>query len=341
MIKTLPLGEILPDIPEPHRNLFSSPEWLTVIDQTYRPNLFMKCIERDWKAGSYIIYAVVRNFLEWKICVCSYCDYFDCGVTSFDDWEEFFAELRREYPEYRIAVRNLRDENVRRVKGLKELSRERFHILDIRENLDAVWRRAHDSFKAAVNQAADRKGVTVRTGGRAELDKFYRMHLEVRRRKYKIFPQPFRLFENIWREYMEKDKGVLLAAYSPGGKMIAANIYLFCGDTAYYKFNTSSQDALQYRPNNLLFWEGVKAAKARGLEFIDLGSSGYDQEGLIRYKNHTGARMIDIHHLGYTPPDYKPSQKRILRMWTWLFTRPWVPVPMVRFGSQVIYPYLA
>lgn len=341
MIKTRLLQEIIEELPGKHRNLFSSPEWLRVIDRTYHPRLFVKYIEREGKIGSYIIYAAVRNFLEWKICICSYCDYFDCYVDSVRDWEDFFADLRREYPEYRIAVRNLRDEKVRQVKGLKELSRERFHLLGIEDDLEAVWSRAHDSFKAAVNQAAKRKGVTVRAGGKEELKHFYRMHLEIRRRKYKVFPQPFSFFENIRREYIEKDRGVLLAAFSPDGEMIAANIYLFCGDTAYYKFNTSSQSALQYRPNNLLFWEGIKLAKSRGLKYIDLGSSGCDQEGLIRYKNHTGAEMKDIIHLGYTPPDYKASQKRILRAWTAVFTQPWMPVPLVRFGSRVIYPYLA
>jgi lipid II:glycine glycyltransferase (peptidoglycan interpeptide bridge formation enzyme) len=123
--------------------------------------------------------------------------------------------------------------------------------------------------------------------------------------------------------------------------LIAANMYLICANTLYYKINTSSLEALHFRPNNLMFWEGIKFAKERGLEYVDLGSSGCEQEGLILFKNHTGAKIYDITHLGYAPPNYKFSQKRILRIMTKSFTLPFVPDFMIKMGSHWIYPYLA
>ncbi len=123
--------------------------------------------------------------------------------------------------------------------------------------------------------------------------------------------------------------------------MIAANVYLVCGNTLYYKFNTSSLEALSLRPNNLLFWEGIKLAKDRNLALIDMGSSGWDQKGLILFKDHTGAQTMDIVHLGYTPEGYRFSQKIILKILTRFFTLPWMPDFMVRLGSHLIYPYLA
>ena len=109
MVKTLPLNEALSslNLPNLHRNLFSSPEWLSVIQEAYDVKLFVKYLEHDGGVRSYIIYSVVKNFLEWKICVCSYCDYFDCQVATVDDWILFLKELRHEYPEYRIAILNL------------------------------------------------------------------------------------------------------------------------------------------------------------------------------------------------------------------------------------------
>jgi hypothetical protein len=322
------------------RNLFSSSDWLTVLEKTYHLQLFVKYIQRDNGVTSYVLYSVVKNFLEWKICILSYCDYCDCQVSSFEDWQMIFQSLRAEYPRFRIAIRNLRDENVRRIPELKELSREKFHILDVRDDLDTIWRRAHDSFKAAVNQAK-RNGVVVKRCGKEDLLKFYDLHLKIRKYKYRIFPQPYKFFDIIWEQYMDRDRGVLLGAFDSQGKFIGGNVYLICGNTLYYKFNTSSQAALGLRPNNLVFWEGIRLAKERNLQFLDLGSSGLHQKGLILFKDHTGASSQEIIHLGFEPRGYRYSQKRILKVMTSFFTQSWMPNAMVRWGSHVIYPFLA
>lgn len=341
-MKTLPLQEALTtlNLPGLERNLFSSPSWLAVIRKTYGTKIFVKYIERDHEIKSYIIYSIVQNFLEWKVCICSYCDYFDCYVTDIEDWQLFFAALRDEYPGFRIAIRNLRDTYARQNPNFTLLSKEWIHTLDIRAGLEQIWVGINDSFRSAVKQAEKNK-VTIRIGGKAELRLFYEMYLKLRKQKYRIFPQPFRFFENIWEEFIEKDNGFLLCAYDREGNFIAATIYLICGDTLYYKSNTSDVRALKLRPNNLMFWEGVKKAKERQLEFVDLGSSGYDQEGLVLFKNHTGAKAMEIHHLGFAPVGYKFSEKRILKMYTRLFTMPWVPDRVVEWGSDFIYPFLA
>ena len=188
---------------------------------------------------------------------------------------------------------------------------------------------------------AEKSGVMVRPCGKDGLRKFYDLHLRLRKNKYRLFPQPYRFFDIIWKGYMEKNAGALLGAFDSRGRFIGGTIYLICGNTLYYKFNTSALDALKERPNNILLWEGIKFAKSRGLRFVDMGSSGLEQKGLIMFKEHAGAEGSFITHLGFHPPDYKFSQKRILCVMTWLFTRPWMPNIFVRWGSSRIYPYLA
>ena len=302
-VKTLSLQEALDrlTLPALDRNLFSSPAWLQVLQKTYSVRLFVKYIEANGAVSSYIVYSVVKNFLEWKICVCSYCDYCDGHVQTKEDWQAFIEDLRREYPDYRIAVRNLRDEIVRECAPLKVLNKERFHLLDVRAPEETLWKQAHDSFKAAVNQGK-RMGVRVEVCPVSELKKFFELHLLVRKYKYRVFPQPYIFFKNIWDAFIEKGQGILLGAYDPQGRFIGGNIFLICGNTLYYKFNTSSKEGLKFRPNNILIWEGICFAKKKGLEFVDLGSSGCEQTGLIRFKEHTGAEGMDITHLGYHPP---------------------------------------
>jgi hypothetical protein len=342
-LKTLHLSQAFQslDLPGLERNLFSSREWLEVIQRAYGVKLFVKFLEdKDGGIGSYLIYSVVKNFLEWKICVCSYCDYFDAYVQSREDWLLLFEDLRREYPHFRIAVRQLQDPYVPQIPELHAMNHEKFHILDVRDDLDTIWRRTHDSFRSAVKQA-QRGDLRVERCGKSALKEFYRLHLCLRKNKYRLFAQPYRLFANIWEAYMEKDNGVLLGAYNEKGEMVGGNIYLVCGNTLYYKFNTSRLDSLKLRPNNLLFWEGIRYAKERNLEYVDLGSSGCHQSGLILYKNHTGAKMMEITHYGYTPEDYRFSQKIILNIFTRMMTAPGVPMWMTRLGAHLIYPFLA
>nr|CAX68896.1 femAB operon family, Methicillin resistance protein [uncultured bacterium] len=342
MVKTLKLGQALKTLQLPglDKNLFSSKEWFNVITCAYNPKIYVKYIERDGKIDSYIVYTKVYNFLEWKICVLSYCDYCDGYVKDIGDWKLLFESLTQDFPKYRIAIRSLRDNFVRECGCFHELSREYFHILDIRPDIDTLWSNVKTTFRQKVRQAS-KKGVTVRICNEKELFDFYSLHVKLRKNKYRIFAQPYRFFKSIWDEFVAKNQGFLLGAFAPDGKMIGGTLYLICGNTLYYKVNTSDPDRTEYRSSNLLFWEGMKIAKERGLEFIDLGSSGYHQDGLVSFKDDTGAERMDIVHIGYHPEGYVFSKKRILKFYTWLFTLPWVPVNVTRWGSQFIYSFLA
>lgn len=341
-VKTIPFIDAIRTLKLPglQRNIFSSAEWLLVLYKTYRLKIFIKYIERDGRISSYIIYSAVSNFLENKICICSYCDYCDGYIENPEDWQVFFLSLRVEYPDYRIAIRNLRDETVRQNRNFQVLSKEKYHILDLRKDIETLWKETGDSFKSPVKQA-QKNGVVVRPCDKDGLKKFYTLHLKLRKNKYRLFPQPYRFFNYVWEMYIAKDRGVLLGAFDKDNNFIGGTIYLICGNTLFYKFNTSDLHHLKDRPNNILVWEGIKFAKERNLEYLDMGSSGYDQKGLILFKDHIGTQSFDITHLGFTPLHYKFSQKIILKMLTRFFTLPWMPDFMLRFGSSLIYPYLA
>jgi len=342
MVKTLPLFEALEklNLPDMHRNLFSSPAWFRVIRTTYHPQIFMKYIEENGRVRSHVVYTVVKNFLEWKICILSYCDYCDAPVASQEDWRMIFESFRQDFPRHRIAVRTLRDDKARACGCFHELSRERFHLLDIHADVDTLWKNLDGSFRNQVRQG-ERRGLVCREGSLKDLWQFYLLHVNLRKVKYRIFAQPYTFFRAIWDEYMAKGNGFLLCGFGPDGKMVGGTIFLVCGDTLYYKVNTSSPSALEYRSNNVILWEGIKRAKARGLKFVDLGSSGIEQHGLVHFKDSTGAKRFDIVHIGYHPEGYVFSQKRILKMYTRFMTMPWMPTFITRLGSHLIYPFLA
>jgi hypothetical protein len=341
-VKTLPLFEAMETLQLPglKDNLFSSRQWFNVIRAAYHPDLFLKYIEVDGVVRTYVVYTVVRNFLEWKICVLSYSDYCDAFVSSAEDWRIFFDSLRRDYPEYRIALRTFRDAAARACGLFHELSREYVHTLDLSADIDTLWKGLEGGFRNQVRQG-ERRGLVCREGTLADLWSFYLLHVSLRKRKYRIFAQPFSFFQAIWKEFVEKGNGFLLCSFDPRGQMVGGNVFLVHEKTLYYKVNTSSAEALDLRSNNVLMWEGIKRAKERGLTSLDLGSSGREQDGLVHFKDGTGASRGDIIHLGYHPPGYVFSRKRILKTYTRLMTQAWVPDTVTRMGSHLIYPFLA
>jgi hypothetical protein len=341
-LRTLPALEAFErlSLPGVHDNLFSSPEWIRAIVRAYGAKVFVKCLERNGAIEAYVFYTVVKNFLEWKVCVLSYCDYCDAHISSPDDWQLIFRALQSEFPMYRIVVRSLRDEAARASGCFNILSKEYYHHLDLSLHVDELWKNLKGVFRNQVRQATKR-GLTARVCSRKELHDFYMLHVRLRKYKYGIFAQPFKFFEVVWEEFIAKGNGFLLGAFLPDGRMIGATLYLVCGDTLYYKINTSSKDALEYRSNNLLLWEGIRLAKERGLKFLDMGSSGLHQDGLVAFKDATNAKRMEIVHIGYHPEGYVFSQKRILKAYTRFFNQAWMPDALTCWGSHLIYHFLA
>jgi FemAB-related protein (PEP-CTERM system-associated) len=105
------------------------------------------------------------------------------------------------------------------------------------------------------------------------------------------------------------------------GRAVSAALYVFYRDTVYLPFSASLPDTFEMRPNNLLFWEIIKRACARGMKVLDLGRSPRDSS-LLTFKLRWGAQVIDqpwyIDTLRGEPPRFDtsaPSVKRLVELW--------------------------
>ena len=124
------------------------------------------------------------------------------------------------------------------------------------------------------------------------LHEFYKMHAELRLNKFNEIPQPWKYFECIYNEYFTNNKGFVIHAYDPAGKLIAGILFIIDGDTAYYKFSASFLDALKYRPNNLLMDRLIQYCDEKGIKKLNLGFTGSSEiyHGMRKYKLHAGAK---------------------------------------------------
>lgn len=174
-------------------------------------------------------------------------------------------------------------------EGLVSHVRGVTHVLDLDGSIDSI----KHGFRAQMRRniaRAERSGVVVR---RAEscsdlVDVYYSLHLRTRRRQG-VPVQPRRFFRLLWDDAIAQGLGTALLAYA-GAEPVAGAVFLHWNGVTTYKFGASDPAHWALRPNNLLFWEAICAAYARGDRTFDFGRTELDNEGLRAFKSGWGAR---------------------------------------------------
>jgi CelD/BcsL family acetyltransferase involved in cellulose biosynthesis len=320
-------------------SVFHSPGWMRVLSDTYgwEPHAFVLLGDSGQpKAG--FPFCRISDMLGERIVAMPFSDYCDPLVEDADSWRLLIDRLLPE----RLPI------NVRCLHNDLPLADERFdltkqakwHRLDLRPELDALWNAMHDSTHRAIRKS-ERTGLTVRIAeSEHELRTFFEMHLKVRKYKYGLLAQPFSFFQNIWRQFVEAGHGFLLLAIHDE-KIVAGDFFLDWKDTLYYKFNASLPDDLSFRPNDLLIWEAVQHGKQHGFAYLDFGLSDIDQQGLVRYKRKFGTEEKTISFLRHSPqaPPNRAEQelRELLGKLTNRFTDRMVPDLVTEKAGEDLY----
>jgi CelD/BcsL family acetyltransferase involved in cellulose biosynthesis len=210
--------------------------------------------------------------------------------------------------------------------------------------LDKPVQEIYSSLSSAARRniaAADRNGVHVDalTGLDAVLV-YHRLHVSLRKYKYRLLAQPVALFERIWQEFSSHDGIVtLLARFN--GEPIAGAVYLVWNDALYYKFGASLAAALPLRPNDALAWTALRWASERGLRMLDWGLSDLDQPGLVAYKRKWASEERRILTLRSTSLDSENHRDlgRLLGELTHLLTDDAVPDHITAEAGSLLYRY--
>jgi CelD/BcsL family acetyltransferase involved in cellulose biosynthesis len=320
-------------------SVFHSPSWIQVLSDTY-----------GWQARAYILiddseepkagipFCRIADILGERIVALPFSDYCDPLVNDGECWRFLIDCLLPE--DCPISVRCLHNSLPLADERFTVTKQAKWHQLDLRPEVDVLWRAMHDSTHRAIRKS-QREGLTVRMAqSEQELRAFFEMHLRIRKYKYGLLAQPYSFFQNIWQHFVEKQHGFLLLALS-GDKIVAGDFFLDWKDTLYYKFNASLPDDLSHRPNDLLIWEGIQRGKELGLAYLDFGLSDIDQEGLIRYKRKFGTEEKTISFLRYEPNGGPtPAEKEmraLLGKLTSRFTDQLVPDPITERAGEDLY----
>lgn len=312
-------------------DLFHSPNWARVLCDAYGLRI-RAAIDDDDCA---VLYCPVSNELGDRIVSLPFSDYCDPLV---DDPAQGLALIKElEAKGLPLTVRCLRCD----LSG-KVVKKARWHGIQLTDSRDKLWGRLSESKRRAIRKA-QRHGVEVaRLDDVAFLDTFHRMHVAMRKGKYRLLAQPKRFFESICRHF-KADEGWHPLAAMHDGEVIAAMIFLRWQDTLYYKFGTSMPAALPMRPNDLLMWHAMQYACDLGCTMLDLGLSDDDQPGLIRFKRQFGARESEIRNVQFGG-DGDPrgvAWRPVLGEITRLMTEPSVPDDVTADAGDLLYDLFA
>lgn len=169
--------------------------------------------------------------------------------------------------------------------------------LALDKSLDDLLAAMHQKWRYNI-RLAERKGVTVRVGGRADLRPWYQVLLETAARD-RFLVRSYEYFEQIWEHLVERGYARLfLAEYQ--GELIAGTLAFLFGDKCWYIYGASSNEHRNVMPNYLLQWEMIKWAKASGCALYDFRGVSGDLNpnnplyGLYRFKQGFGARLVEF-----------------------------------------------
>jgi hypothetical protein len=347
MMATAPAGEVFDvpardlvraDLPADLGSLFSSPAWIAMLEATYGFELLASTLVDGGHTLGAILYGLVDDIRGRRVISLPFSDYCDPLVADAATWERLAAPLfARGVP---VRFRCLRSVLPLADGRLTRTGEALWHGVDLDRDEDAIWAGLDASARQNVRRA-QRAGVLVREGRSLDdLAAFHAMHRHVRKAKYRLLAQPFRMLEAMHEAFGDR-LCVLLAELD--GHPIAGILFLVDGDTLFYKFNASVD--LPQRPNDLLAWEGLRLGRRLGLGRFDFGLSDVEQPGLVRYKRKfaTDERAISLlQHVpvGYTDPRGAQVGKVLQRM-TQLLTEPGVPDTVTRQAGDELYRFFA
>ena len=308
-------------------SLFASPPWLRALARTYDLTISASVLSAGGALVAGIPVAQIDDLAGRRTVCLPFSDYCDPILDNDEQWSTVVAPLLAlENP---VALRCLHASAPRRDARFADAGSSLWHQVDLSRDLDTIWRELGSSARRNINKAR-RSGVQVAVhDDRASVASFYALHLETRRRKYKLLAQPIAFFEKLQEEFSPTKQFTLLTA-EWDGEPIAAVLFLAWGNTLYYKYNASRIHHLAVRPNDLLLWEGIRFGKEAGFIASDLGMSDHEQEGLVRYKRKFATEEAPVFYLEHIPPAYTDARReefhRLLAPLTELLTGDDVPV---------------
>jgi hypothetical protein len=212
-----------------------------------------------------------------------------------------------------------------------------FQKIDLRPEPNAIYRSFHDSCVRRKIKRADRETLVYESGRSEELQQKFRHLLLLTRRRHRLPPQPATWFRNVAQSLGEM---MTIHVLTKNDLPVASILTLRYKKTLVYKYGCSDSQFNNLGGTPLLFWKVIQQAKVTGAEEFDLGRSGYEDSGLIAFKEHLGAVTSELRYYRSPAPKKKAvSSKPGTSSWArHALTR--LPDSLLTGVGQLLYRHL-
>lgn len=138
---------------------------------------------------------------------------------------------------------------------------------DLLASFNQLWRRNI--------KKADKEGVTVRIGSKADLELFHTCYVETAKRDG-FTPRPILYFQTMWDALTDEDENRLklfIAEHPDHVGAVAATTLTRVGNHSWYSYGASTTAARELRPSNAIQWAMIK-------DSLQAQSATYDMRGI-------------------------------------------------------------
>lgn len=326
------------DLARSDGSLFSSPPWLNALSSAYGFEVeALITHDRDGNPTGGLPFIRLGSGQWRRMCSLPFSDYCDPIDRDGSSWPVISDLLASS--QLPVQLRCLGESSPTEDPSFAASDPpDLWHAMTLVADEEVAWSKLSGSARRAVRKARN-SGIEVKaTNDRGDLRAFYELHLGTRKNKYRLLAQPFSFFTSLADSF--GDDFVLLGAWHDQS-LIAGILLLGWTDTLYYKFNASTPEALELRPNDLLMWEASRLGVTRGLWFLDLGRTDSDHESLARYKSKYADREDRIYTIYRGQYRRDPVVSETLGPLTELITRPEVPNHVAEEAGKVVYHHFA
>ena len=277
----------------PGASIFHTRGWLAALEDTYKygpvafttaepgaelSNAMVFCEVKSWLTGSRLVSLPFSDHCQ--------------PLAEGEDLEVILNSLsnqRRRRWKY-VEIRPVSAEAIES-EAFSKSSEFSFHKIDLRPELDVIYRKFHDSCVRRKIKRAEREGLIYETGRSTELLRKFRHLLVITRRRHKLPPQPAEWYGNLVRCLGD---ALTIHVLSKNSQPVASIITLAYKKSLIYKYGCSDSKYHNLGGTSLLFWKAIQDGKQRGAEEFDLGRSAPEDLGLIAFKEHLGAAAGEL-----------------------------------------------
>jgi CelD/BcsL family acetyltransferase involved in cellulose biosynthesis len=324
----------------PGASLFTSPPWISAVCRSYgfTPQARIAVDAAGEPVGGFA-WVAVDDVRGRRLSSLPFSDRADPLVADLPTWTALLDAAKT--GDEQLTLRCLARSPAVADPRLRTVGEAAWHATPLDAGIDELHRRIAGPSRRNI-AAAQRAGVRVDV--RDDIDAvrtFHRLHVGLRKHKYRLLAQPWAFFENIWHEFSAGGRCVTLLA-SLGGEVIAGALFLEWNDVLYYKFGASAPGYLRVRPNDAVYWAGIRRGVERDLRLVDWGLSDLDQPGLVAFKRKWASveqRIVTLRSGTWLQRPEQEAFGRELGELTRLLTDASVPDEITARAGAVLYRY--